>query len=197
MRQKQSVYRRISNMNPEDKFKKFLKSGTFSRWTHKYQARAVDDAREASGSVPPAQPEAEGAQQAPASGIEFEAALEPYQHEIEVGPDAEFELGYWSPEENSSDDEDEYVYEDDVGIDEEHPEPESLTTFMRNWSLEFNISHQALQPLLHRLHQMDNTLPENPRRLLQTPRKKAEIVEIDGGKYWHQGFGNTFAHVIK
>lgn len=175
-------------MSSEDKFKKFLKSGTFSRWTRKHQTRTVENtAGETSGLITPPEPEPVSSH-VWTSDIEFEADPELNQEE-----DSDFDLGDWSPEENSSDEsEDGRFDEDDPGIDEEQPELESLTTFMRNWSLEFNISHQALQPLLQRLNQIDSSLPESPRRLLQTPRKRPILVEIGGGKYWHQGFGNNF-----
>lgn len=64
-----------------------------------------------------------------------------------------------------------------------------LTAFLQNWSLEHNIPHSALKPLLSRLSQYDRTLPEDPRRLLDTPRNPANIVEIQGGQYWHQVLG--------
>lgn len=72
---------------------------------------------------------------------------------------------------------------------------ESLTVFLRNWSLQYNISHQALKPLLQKLNNYERTLPESPRLLLRTPRINPTIIDFAGGQYWHQGLGNF--HVQK
>ncbi|EDS39346.1 conserved hypothetical protein [Culex quinquefasciatus] len=180
-------------MASDEKFKKFLKSGTFSRWTQKYQTREAEfTTRETAGSVSSGQPVPEPAH-VDVPGFEFEADQADVSGPefLDQNEESDFDLEYWSPEEYSSDEDQEGQFYEDVQseMEEEHAQPESLTTFMRNWSLEFNIPHQALQPLLQRLHQIDSSLPESPRRLLQTPRTKATIVEIEGGKYWHQGFG--------
>lgn len=101
---------------------------------------------------------------------------------------------------NTSDDdykpasEDEYYSPDDGSIeDDDMNNVESdLTSFLRDWSLEFKITHSAMKPLLSRLSQYDRMLPKDPRQLLETPRKTANIVEIQGGQYWHQGLGEYY-----
>ena len=91
------------------------------------------------------------------------------------------------PEDYYSPDEDSNVSDDQITKNVES----DLTTFLQSWSLEHNISHAALKPLLSRLSQYDRTLPEDPRRLLDTPRKSANVIEIQGGRYWHQGLGKS------
>lgn len=84
--------------------------------------------------------------------------------------------GYYSPDEGCDD----YADDDDDS---------DLTSFLQKWSLDFNITHAALKPLLTKLSQYDRMLPEDPRRLLATPRDLIKVCEIEGGKYWHQGLG--------
>lgn len=69
---------------------------------------------------------------------------------------------------------------------------ENLASFLRNWSLQYNISQQALKPLLQRLNNYERTLPESPRQLLRTPRIVPDIIDIEGGQYWHQGLGKLY-----
>ncbi|XP_055539699.1 uncharacterized protein LOC129726711 [Wyeomyia smithii] len=66
----------------------------------------------------------------------------------------------------------------------------SLGAFRKNWSINYNISQQALKPLLHKLISYDRTLPEDPKRFLRTPRTVANVIDIQGGQYWHQGLEN-------
>lgn len=68
---------------------------------------------------------------------------------------------------------------------------QDLGTFLRNWSLEYRISHQALKPLLQKLSEGHAQLPTDPRRLLRTPRSKPEIHKIEGGSYWHHSIGKV------
>ncbi|XP_065080789.1 uncharacterized protein LOC135703464 [Ochlerotatus camptorhynchus] len=74
--------------------------------------------------------------------------------------------------------------------DENNCQVVNLATFLRNWSMQYNISQQALKPLLHKMNNYDRTLPECPRRLLRTPRINPTIIDIEGGQYWHQGLEN-------
>lgn len=66
---------------------------------------------------------------------------------------------------------------------------QDLETFLRNWSIEYRISHQALKPLLQKLSEGHAQLPTDPRRLLRTPRSKPLIHNIEGGYYWHHSIG--------
>lgn len=67
--------------------------------------------------------------------------------------------------------------------------PESLENFLQRWSIEHRIPHSALKPLLMRLSLIDKTLSKDPRRLLGTPRKTPDLIEMTNGKYWHHGLG--------
>lgn len=91
-----------------------------------------------------------------------------------------FSDGYYSPDEGC---------QDEDGADEESDSTLDLTSFMQKWSLDFNITHAALKPLLTRLSQYDHMLPEDPRRLLETPRSNVSVCDIQGGQYWHRGLG--------
>ncbi|XP_038117988.1 uncharacterized protein LOC119769477 [Culex quinquefasciatus] len=73
----------------------------------------------------------------------------------------------------------------------EDTEPESLEVFLQRWSLEHKITHSALKPLLDRLSLVDRTLSTDPRRLLGTPRKEPELIQIEGGQYWHHGLEHS------
>ncbi|XP_065094440.1 uncharacterized protein LOC135714965 [Ochlerotatus camptorhynchus] len=87
------------------------------------------------------------------------------------------------------------IAQDDVWIEADTYEDKSLSTFPRNWSLEFNISQNAMKPLMQKLSQYDRTLPNSPRRLLRTPRTKPTIINLEGGEYWHQGVGNMILYL--
>lgn len=61
---------------------------------------------------------------------------------------------------------------------------------LRKWAIQYNISHQALKGLLSVIkHQYrDDDLPSDPRTLLATPQNTSQhIIDIPGGRYWHQG----------
>lgn len=70
---------------------------------------------------------------------------------------------------------------------------ESTAVNLRRWALAFNINHAALKSLLAVIHNDRSgdtswrSLPSDPRTLLETPRERAEIVNIKGGQYWHNG----------
>lgn len=66
---------------------------------------------------------------------------------------------------------------------------QDLGTFLRDWSIKYNITHQALKPLLEKLAEYHRQLPVDPRRLLKTPRKTTVVESIDGGSYWHNSIG--------
>lgn len=65
----------------------------------------------------------------------------------------------------------------------------NLQAFLRNWSIQYNITQQAMKPLLEKLQQFDRLLPTEPRRLMRTPRSGPSVRDIGGGQYWHQGIG--------
>lgn len=59
---------------------------------------------------------------------------------------------------------------------------------LRKRAFKFNITHTAMKDLLDILMQLGiETLPNDPRTLLSTPRK-VETIAMGTGKYWHNGF---------
>lgn len=68
---------------------------------------------------------------------------------------------------------------------------EAFKDFLINWSIKYNIPHNALRPLIQQLRiEFNANLPKDPRTLMMTPKlntASAEIKNIAGGSYWHQG----------
>lgn len=59
---------------------------------------------------------------------------------------------------------------------------------IKNWALDFNISHAALNSLLEILNmRIDNVLPKDARTLLDTNRENLHISISAPGRYWHNG----------
>ncbi|XP_055585464.1 uncharacterized protein LOC129738304 [Uranotaenia lowii] len=94
-------------------------------------------------------------------------------------------------EENRLEEESDYYSPDDgeSSEDEDSTCSDTLVEFLRNWSIEYNVPHRTLKPLLTRLNSQDFSIPKDPRKLLSTTRFEADIYDIQGGKYWHNGIG--------
>lgn len=71
----------------------------------------------------------------------------------------------------------------------------SLSNKLRNWAIEKNINKRALTALLKILRSCGFALPKDSRTLLETPRK-VEIVNLAGGKYWHNGLEHCLTQVF-
>lgn len=72
----------------------------------------------------------------------------------------------------------------------------NLSSKLRTWAIEKNINKRAITALLKILRSFGLTsLPEDSRTLLETPRK-VDIVELAGGKYWHNGLKNCMTQVF-
>lgn len=178
-------------MDSCDKFKKFLRSGSFRRIVSKYQLATTTESPSDATRVPGSGPSASGDSQPEVlySG-RFQDVDQP-DYDSDGNPAEEED--YYSPDEtdSESEEEEEKVPDVPIGLNESKIEPQlSLGSFLRDWSVQYNISQQALGPLLIRMNELDKTVPVSPRQLLKTPRKKAAIVEIEGGRYWHNGLGN-------
>lgn len=72
----------------------------------------------------------------------------------------------------------------------------NLSSHLRTWAIEKNINKRALTALLKILRSAGFTsLPKDSRTLLETPRK-VEIVDLAGGKYWHNGLKHCLTQVF-
>lgn len=172
-------------MDGSKKWQKFLKSGSYRRKLVKYQRLVLNNEPSTSSFVPEATEEAtvESEGTLPqACNVSAEAAGEDcVSEEFSVGQDAQAVLEvsiHYSPAGSSDSEQD-----DNTG------DTETLASFLQNWSLNHNIPQTALKPLLNRLSTIDRSLPTDPRRLLGTPRKESQLIQIGGGQYWHQGLG--------
>lgn len=76
-----------------------------------------------------------------------------------------------------------------IGVNYDVYKDMELEPFMKEWSIDYRIAHQALKPLLHKLNEYHPQLPVDPRRLLNTPRRKPQMYAIEGGNYWHHNLG--------
>lgn len=101
------------------------------------------------------------------------------------------------------------VDDDDGDADDEDDEISANELFrdnLRNWALQFRISHFALNGLLKiidtRLGAKSSGLPLDARTLLLTPRSIIPVQALSGGgEYWHNGLkiclSNTFQNLDK
>lgn len=72
----------------------------------------------------------------------------------------------------------------------------NLTDNLRSWAIEKNINKRAVTALLKILRSAGMYfLPQDSRTLLETPRK-IEIIDLAGGKYWHNGLENCLTQVF-
>lgn len=72
----------------------------------------------------------------------------------------------------------------------------NLTSELRTWAIEKNINKRAVTALLKILRSAGiNSVPKDSRTLLETPRK-VEIINLAGGKYWHNSLQNCLANVF-
>lgn len=88
-------------------------------------------------------------------------------------------------------------YEDSDNSENNDNIVESNVQLLRQWALNFNIPHTALKALLGVLHKMNiENIPNDPRILLETPRK-ITIEPMGNGQYWHGGLGNAMTEIFK
>lgn len=77
-------------------------------------------------------------------------------------------------------------------------EPPKLLDKLRSWAIEFNIKLRALTSLLKILKEFGmNSLPNDSRTLLKTPKSIKIEVRAGGGEYWHNGLKNALSEVFK
>lgn len=187
-------------MDSFEKWRKTLKSGNYRRKVNNYRKLRTGCEYEylnnkVCESVPSSFQEDFSDEQVTSSYTEdLPALFNLDEHSSDDDLDVQNEcIEEYSPDEASDselqDAENRGIAQDDVWIEADTYEDKSLSTFLRNWSLEFNISQNAMKPLMQKLAQYDRTLPNSPRRLLRTPRTKPTIINIEGGEYWHQGVG--------
>lgn len=71
-----------------------------------------------------------------------------------------------------------------------------LLADLQSWAVEFNIRQSALKELLSILNtRLSNVLPRDPRTLLKTAQS-VEIMQMEGGQYWHQGVKSCIERVF-
>lgn len=74
----------------------------------------------------------------------------------------------------------------------------SLSSSLRKWASEYQITQSALKSLISVLNtHLNADLPKDPRTLMKTPRT-VEILDLqDNGKYWHHGLENGLRNRLK
>lgn len=97
--------------------------------------------------------------------------------------------GYISDTLSTFSDSDLSVHESDVDAEE------SLENELKTWATTFKITHSALQSLLTILRTYHPFLPKDPRTLLKTGTKY-NVIDIDGGLYYHFGLGKGILEKI-
>lgn len=93
------------------------------------------------------------------------------------------------PDEFSPDEHENCVNNIAVESYEPGPMDDTLSNFLRRWTIDYNIRQIALKPLLEQLnHRFNVNLPIDPRTLMGTPKISSTTIDsIGGGNYWHQG----------
>ncbi|XP_062542928.1 uncharacterized protein LOC134210711 [Armigeres subalbatus] len=181
----------FGNMENSKKWEKFVRSGSYNRSLKKYSDITVPETfqnvHETETSTATSDP---ASYRNSSSQVDWRPAVPLAENDDEFSEledvISQIHEDYYSPD-NVAD------YSPDNDANYEYVE-EDLSSFLQSWSLENKISHAALKPLLARLSQYDRTLPEDPRRLLITPRKPVAVVKIQGGQYWHQGLENCLRY---
>jgi len=72
----------------------------------------------------------------------------------------------------------------------------SICNKLRNWILNFKISHNAANSLLTILHSVGMTVPKDVRTLMHTPKTK-EIINVLNGTYIHLGLKNMLLPLLE
>ncbi|KAI8114813.1 hypothetical protein CVS40_12868 [Lucilia cuprina] len=70
-----------------------------------------------------------------------------------------------------------------------------LRKFICEWSVKYGICVEAMNELLKKLREFDNTLPLDIRTIRGTPRK-TEIIEMGKGSYFHYGLENCLTDFL-
>lgn len=189
-------------MDAPQKWRKTLKSGSFRRKVHVYQNKSFSETPHTTETVQDNELEPEPGSSALAAPDQPRTSLDDNELYDDSSASHDNSLGDYSPDEDSDA---EWNHLHDTSLleanedesNEKSDNEENLASFLRDWSMQFNISQQALKPLLQKLNTYDRTLPESPRRLLRTPRMIPDIIDIEGGQYWHQGLGKFYCFKIR
>lgn len=193
-------------MEAPQSWKKTLKSGTFRRMINKYKNKKLFGTSNANHTTQANEQELKSMYTVLTNSIPPETSADDDECDSQCSSTASNDnfLEDFSPDEDS---EEELNHLSDMLLIETNQNEltlttttlcgseETLTAFLRNWSMQFNIPQQALKPLLQKLNSYERTLPESPRRLLCTPRTTPDITEIEGGQYWHQGLGKIVTQI--
>lgn len=76
---------------------------------------------------------------------------------------------------------------DSDSVYSEYDKKEKFREDIKRWAIQKNIAHTALRDLSKIINEfIPNTLPNDPRTILATPRH-ITLKAIDGGEYWHNG----------
>lgn len=86
----------------------------------------------------------------------------------------------------------------DTEDDEENNEhKEDFSQFLRNWAIEYNITHTSLNKLLKEMRRRRyGNLPSDCRTLLRT-QPKFDIVSLPPGQYAHIGLKRAIVHYLQ
>ena len=90
-----------------------------------------------------------------------------------------------------------HLSDSDVSEDDD-PDPGdvSLENELKTWASSFQIPHSALQSLLSTLRVHHPFLPKDPRTLLKTSTYY-NVIDIDGGSYFHFGIASSLLRLLQ
>lgn len=81
----------------------------------------------------------------------------------------------------------------DDGIDYD----DNFQFHLKEWAIEFNISHDALRGLATILNKkIPYVLPKDPRTLLKTDTKPIVLIPVGSGNYWHKGLTESLKQIL-
>lgn len=109
--------------------------------------------------------------------------------------DSEFSSEYDSFDESYSTSSN-YKYKNSVSEDTYNTGKCGMREELRAWSVKHNISHVALNDLLHVLGPFHSDLPKDCRTLLSTQRT-VELKKLSNGSYYHNGLFKNITQLLK
>lgn len=138
--------------------------------------------------------------------VEVQQSIQEIEGEVEDEAKLDFQEEEREQEGIAVDDDQEMDSENDESAQDTTNESESdndifeeddLKEFLSNWSVQYNISHVALQPLLRKLkrYPVHANLPSDPRSLLRTPRNTETRIVLPG-EYCHVGLSKGVESII-
>ena len=89
-----------------------------------------------------------------------------------------------------------YMSDSDISVDSSSDSDISLEKELQTWASSFQIPHSALQSLLSILRVYHPFLPKDPRTLLNTSTYY-NVVDIDGGSYYHFGLASGLLKLVQ